>query len=81
MDRAYGRMNDGLVDKEIEYVSKELDRRLDEELNSRLNKLLDDQVSPPAQSVRRLNGQRTVHQTADNVKRLFFLRKDCTQLQ
>ena len=75
VDRAYGRMNDGLMDKEIEYVSKELDRRLDKDLNSRLNALLDDQVNPPPQSVRRLIGQTSVHQTADEVKGMFIYEK------
>ena len=68
VDRAYGRMNDGLVDHEIEYVSTELDKRLDKELNAKLNAILDDEVPEPPANVRRLNGQVSVHQSPDDVK-------------
>ena len=72
VDRAYGKMNDGLNDPEIEYVSKELDKKLDAELKRHLDAVLNDTVVEPANSVPRLNGEISVHQTADDIKGTFY---------
>ena len=66
-------MNKGLNDPEIEYVSKELDKRLDADLNSRLNALLNDEVPEQPNQVRKLNGQKNVHQTAEDVKGMLHI--------